>query len=165
MFVSPEVLVRAVVIHLAWLDLAKQPSPGGPSVTVPACPSSTEDVAAMATTLRAWASARQRARAAAGGIQGEYPAISNEVVWTEYASVLRIPTTSEETTKYSASYSKETTAYPQFDLFDEFKGNRLNGDPISHSKKWAYDNKYLDSSSRLYNNNYHNYHKKKNTYK
>ena len=77
-----------------------------------------------------------------------------------YASVLRIPTTSEETTKYSASYSKETTAYPQFDLFDEFRGNRVNGDPMSHSKKWAYDNKYLDSSSRLYNNNYHNYHKK-----
>ena len=83
-----------------------------------------------------------------------------------YASVLRIPTTSEETTKYSASYSKETTAYPQFDLFDEFKENRVNGDPISiDSKKWAYDNKYLDSSSRLYNNNYHNYHKKKTSYK
>ena len=71
MFLSPAVLVRAAVTHLAWLDLAKQPSPGGPSVTVPACPSSTEDVAAMETTLRARASARQRAWAAAGGIQGE----------------------------------------------------------------------------------------------
>ena len=88
MFVSPEVLVRAAVIHLAWLDLAKQPSPGGPSVTVPACPSSTEDVAAMETTLRARASARQRARAAAGGIQGEYPAINNEVVWTDIYMLL-----------------------------------------------------------------------------
>ena len=101
-------------------------------------------------------------------VNNEYPAFSSSSGLT-YASVLRIPTiiptTSEETTKYSASYSKETTAYPQFDLFDEFRGNRVNGDPISHSKKWAYDNKYLDSSSRLYNNNYHNYHKKKTTYK
>ena len=161
MFLSPEVLVRAAVTHLGWWDLARQPSPGGPSVRAPVSPSSMEDVAAMATTLRAWVSARPRARAAAA--QGEYFAISTSSGLT-YASVLRIPTTSEETTKYSASYSKETTAYPQFDLFDEFKENRVNGDPISiDSKKWAYDNKYLDSSSRLYNNNYHNYHKKKKT--
>ena len=160
MFLSPEVLVRAAVTHLAWWDLARQPSQGGPSVTAPACPSSMEDVAAMETTLRAWVSARPRARAAAA--QGEYLAIITSSGLT-YASVLRIPTTSEETTKYSASYSKETTAYPQFDLFKE---NRVNGDPISiDSKKWAYDNKYLDSSSRLYNNNYHNYHKKKTSYK
>ena len=82
MFVSPEVLVRAAVIHLASLDLAKQPSPGGPSVTAPACLSSTEDVAAMETTLRAWASARPRAWAA-DHTQGEYPAYRDEVVWTD----------------------------------------------------------------------------------
>ena len=70
MFLSPEVLVWAAVTHLAWWDLARQPSPGGPSVTAPAYPSSTGDVAAMATTLRAWVSARPRARAAAA--QGEY---------------------------------------------------------------------------------------------